>query len=196
MDGAHLHRRDITIGVPIGETAVSQGDLVGQWTENGRSYFHYVAGGRGMYPPAPILAARYQIKRDSVLLDHKIAIEIYYNPDQGNNLSHYMAAFKDGLRYYSSAYGPYPWHYYRQVEGSPYGPYEAPSSSAMVYSENNGWNAHFTDSAQTDFLYIDAARELAHQWWRFQVLPNNTVGDMVIPEGLPTYDAFVLAEKK
>ena len=37
---------------------------------------------------------------------------------------------------------------------------------------------------------------LAQQWWRFQVAPNNTVGSLVIPEGLSTYDALVMAEKR
>jgi hypothetical protein len=65
-----------------------------------------------------------------------------------------------------------------------------------VYAERIGWNAHFTDPNQFDFLYKNTAVHVAQQWWRFQVTPNNTVGSMVISEGLAGYDALVMQEKK
>ena len=193
---ASLHRMEVTVSVPGDQTAVSQGDLVGQWTANGRNYFHYVADRPGMYPPFVIAAARYAVKRDSVLSDHPVNIQIYYNPDQGYNLDHYMSAYKDGVAYYSTAYGPYPFRSIRQVQGTNYGPWEATTTAMNVYHEANGWNAHFTDPNQRDFLYIETSLALAQQWWRYQVAPNNTVGSLVISEGLSNYDALVMAEKK
>jgi ABC-2 type transport system permease protein len=193
---AHLHRMDLTVSVPDDETAICEGELIGKWTANGRHYFHYLADRPGMYPPFIITAARYSVKRDSILLDHPVGIEIYYNPDQAYNLDRYLAAIKDGLRYYSRAYGSYPYRVFRQAEVQEYGPREAALTSLSLYKESNGWNAHFTNPNQRDFLFIDAERALAQQWWRFQVAPNNTMGSLVVSEGLANYDAFVMAARK
>src|SRR5450432_4906834 len=69
-------------------------------------------------------------------------------------------------------------------------------TTLSTYKEPNSWNADFTDPGQFDYLYFNTMRMLAQQWWRFQVAPNNTVGSLVIPEGLSTYDALVMEEKK
>ena len=190
------HRMEVTVSVPGDQTAVSHGDLVGHWTANGRNYFHYVADRPGMYPPFVVTAARYVERRDSVLLDHPIAIEIYYNPAQGANVDRYIEAYKDGLNYYSQAYGSYPYRSIRQAETSNYGPWQASTTAMNFYAETNGWNAHFTDPGQYDYLHFDVTRALAQQWWRYQVAPNNTVGSLVLSEGLATYDALVMNEKK
>jgi ABC-type transport system involved in multi-copper enzyme maturation permease subunit len=194
--GANLHRMEVTVSVPGDQTAVSHGDLVGQWTSNGRHYFHYGADRPGMYPPFVVVAARYMEKRDSVLLDHPVAIETYYNPAQGTNLDRFIKAYKDGLVYYSQAYGSYPYRSIRQAEISNYGPREASTTAMNLYSEMNGWNAHFTDPNQYDYLHFEVTRALAQQWWRYQVAPNNTVGSLVLSEGLAAYDALVMNEKK
>ncbi len=194
--GANLHRMEVTVSVPGDQTAVCQGDLAGRWTANGRNYFHYVADRPGMYPPFVVAAARYAERRDTVLTDHPVAIGIYYNPEQGANLDRYMKAYKDGLNYYSHAYGGYPYRSIRQAEVSDYGPREAPTTAMNIYAEANGWNAHFTDPDQRDYLYFDVTRALAQQWWRYQVAPNNTVGSLVLSEGLASYDALVMAEKE
>ena len=78
-----LHRMEVTVSMPDDQTAVGQGDLVGQWKANGRNYFHYVLDRPGMYPPFAILSARFADKRDSVLLDHPVNMDIYYHPAQG-----------------------------------------------------------------------------------------------------------------
>ncbi len=200
---AGLHRMEMTVSVSGDQTAVSQGDLVGKWTANGRHYFHYVSDRPVMYPPFVVAAARYAERRDSVpldhpsvLTDHPIAVEIYYDPAQGANLDRYMKAYKDGLTYYSSAYGSYPYPTMRQVETSNYGPREVATTSMNLFAENNGWNAHFTDPEQYDYLHFDVTRALAQQWWRYQVAPNNTVGSLVLSEGLASYDALMMNEKK
>jgi hypothetical protein len=193
---ASLHRMEVIVSVPEDQTAVGQGDLIARWTVNGRNYFHYAAASPGMYPPFAILAARYSEKKDSVLLDHPVAIDIYYNPDQAYNLDRYMSAYKEGLRYFSNVYGPYPYRYFRQVEAPSNEPGEAPVTSMNIYNERTGWNLHFTDPDQVDVLYINASRALAQQWWRYQVGPNNTAGSMVVSAGLAEYDAFVMAARK
>ncbi|MBS1528527.1 MAG: hypothetical protein JST19_22970, partial [Bacteroidetes bacterium] len=82
------------------------------------------------------------------------------------------------------------------VETPPYDPRKGSTSTMDTYAEYNGWNAHFTNPDQFDYVYSNTIRALAQQWWRFQVAPNSTVGSLVIPEGLANYDGLVMNEKK
>ncbi|MGZ3776694.1 MAG: hypothetical protein ACXVI9_03645 [Mucilaginibacter sp.] len=193
---ADLLNLDVTVSTDGDQIAISHGDLVKQWKQNGRNYFHYVQNKPGMYVPFGILSARYADKKDSVMLDHKVAIDIFYHPGHGMNLDHYMEGYKAGLKYYSSVYGPYPFNNIRLVETSNYGPRDASTSTMDTYAEYNTWHAHFTNPNQFDYLYYATTRNVAQQWWRFQVSPNSTVGSLVIPEGLASYDALVMAEQK
>ena len=193
---ADLLKVDLTVSTVAGQTVVTHGDLVKQWTENGRNYFHYVQDKPGMYIPFGILSAKYADAKDSVMLDHKVNIDIYYHPDHKANIGRFMSGYKDALRYFSSVYGSYPFKSIRLAETSIYGPGDASTTTMDTYAEYNSWNAHFTNPNQFDYLYFNTARNAAQQWWRFQVAPNSTVGSLVIPEGISNYAALVMAERK
>ena len=193
---ADLMDFDVVISTSGDQTAISSGDLKEQWKKNGRNYFHYVKNQPGLYNPYGIISARYAVKKDSVQLDHPVNINIYYDPEHSANINRYMQAYKDGLPYYSAAYGSYPSGNISLAETSEYGPWETSMTTVGTQKEPNSWDADFTRPDQFDYLYFNTTRLLAQQWWRFQVAPNNTVGSLFIPEGLSTYDALVMAEKR
>ncbi|MGZ3874056.1 MAG: hypothetical protein ACXVJD_14135, partial [Mucilaginibacter sp.] len=193
---ANLLKLDVTVSTAGDQTAVTHGELVKQWKANGRNYFHYVQDRPGMYIPFGIVSARYADTRDSVMLDHRVQIDIFHHPGHNANTGRFIAAYKAGLKYFSSAYGAYPFKNIRLAETSVYGPGDASTTNLDTYAEYNSWNANFTEPNQFDYLYFSTARNLAQQWWRFQVAPNNTVGSLVIPEGSSNYDALVMAEQK
>ncbi len=193
---AHLMTVDMTVSTSGDQVAVGQGALVGQWKEGGRNYFHYVLDHPGSYPPIAVLSARYAVAVDSIQLDHKIYIKIYYHPAHGTNVPRFIAGYKEALRYYSQAYGSYPYNSMSLAEASPYVWQQGSMATLNTLPENFGWNAHFTNPDQFDYCYFVVARMSAQQWWRFQVAPNETVGSMVIPEGLAFYDALVMTEHK
>ncbi len=193
--GSDLISMDITVSTSGDQTAIAPGELQKQWQQNGRNYFHYVQTQPGLYAPTGILSSRFAVLHDSVQLDHKVNINIYYHPKHNANIQRFVAGYKDGLRYFSSAYGSYPFKDIRLAETSNYFP-EGSFTTLDTYPENDAWNANFTDPDQFDYCYFNTVRQLAQQWWRFQVAPNNTVGSLVISEGLSTYSALVMAEKK
>ena len=193
---SNLFSLDVTVSTSAGQTAIAPGELQKQWQQNGRNYYHYVQTQPGMYAPFAIVSAKFSALHDSVQLDHKVNVDIYYHPAHNANIKRLMAAYKDGLRYYSTAFGPYPFKDIRLAETSVYGPHDASLGSMDTYAEYYAWNADFKDPNQFDFCYFNTTRELAQQWWRYQVAPNSTVGSLVIPEGLATYSALVMAEKK
>ncbi len=187
---------DITVSTSGDQTAIAPGELEKQWKQNGRNYFHYVQTKPDMYVPVGVLSAKYAVLHDSVQLDHPVNIDIYYHPDHNANINRFRAAYNDGLQYFSSIYGAFPFKDMRLVEGSVYSPHDASLTTMNSYAEYYAWNADFTNPNQFDYCYFNTTRLLAQQWWRFQVAPNNTVGSLVIPEGLATYSALVMAEKK
>ncbi|HEY6082938.1 MAG TPA: hypothetical protein VIU45_05730, partial [Chitinophagaceae bacterium] len=187
---------DITVSTAGDQTAIAPGELEKQWKQNGRNYFHYMQNRPGMYVPVAILSARYAILKDSVQAGHPVYIHIYYHPGHSADIQRFMAAYKDGLHYFSSMYGDYPFKDIRLAETSVYAPREASLTTLDANAEYFGWNADFNDPGQFDYCYFTITRDLAQQWWRYQVAPNNTVGSLVISEGLATYSALVMAEKK
>jgi ABC-2 type transport system permease protein len=197
-NSAMLFKLDLTVSTSSDQTAVAPGELQKQWKANGRNYFHFVQEKPGMYPPFGILSAKYAVLHNVVKLDSDKAVNvnIYYHPEHKANINRFMAAFQDGLSYYSAIYGSYPFKDMSLAETSVYSPRVSSTTSLDTYGEKLGWNADFQNRDQFDFCYYMATQQLAQQWWRFQVAPNNTVGSLVIPEGLAKYDSYVMAEKR
>jgi ABC-type transport system involved in multi-copper enzyme maturation permease subunit len=187
---------DLTISTSADQTITSLGELQKQWRQNGRNYFHFIQNQPGMYVPIAAVGAKYAVARDSIQLDHKVNISIYYHPEHNANIGRFTAAYKDGLNYFNSVYGPYPFKDIRLAETSIYGPREGSFTTFDTYAEYHTWNANFNDPNQVDYCYLKTVQQLAQQWWRFQVAPNNTVGSLVIPEGLSVYSSLVMAERK
>lgn len=191
-----LVKVDITVSTDGDQTAIVPGRLTKQWKQGNRNYFHYVQDSPGMYPPLAILSAKYTLANDSIQLNKNIPINVYYHQVHGANVQRFINGYKDGLRYYTAAFGEYPFNEIRLAETPVYGPRTASMTTMDSYAEQYSWNANFTDSNEFDYCYFNATRELAQQWWRFQVAPNSTVGSLVIPEGIANYCALMLAEKK
>jgi ABC-2 type transport system permease protein len=191
-----LFSYDLTVSTDPDQTAVAPGELQKQWQQDGRNYFHYAQTGPGLYAPLGILSAKYVVMHDNMQVPHPVNINIYYHPSHNENINRFMTAYKEGLNYFNSIYGDYPFKDIRLAETSVYSPRTGSLTTLDTYAEYYSWNAHFTDPNQFDYCYFNATRELAQQWWRFQVAPNNTVGSLVIPEGLATYSALVMAENK
>ena len=191
-----LLKLDITVSTSADQTALAPGTLVKQWKQNGRNYFHYTQTDPGLYMPISILSARYAVLQDTVQMYHPVEIAIYYHLQHAANIIRFMAAYKDGLHYFSQAYGDYPFKAIRLAETNVYQNKITSLATLDAYTEDFAWNAHFSDPNQFDYTYFRTARTLAQQWWRFQVSPNNTVGSLIIPEGLATYSALALTEKE
>lgn len=204
---------DITVSTTGDQTALAPGTLVKQWKKDGRNYFHYVQvkddpqDKQVTYWPFAMLSARYAVWKDTVQLEKEdssgrlgpekrpVVIEIWYDPAHGANVPYLAAACKEGLRFYSRIFGRYPQKQYRLIEGSVYGPWNLSFPNTTIFSERFYWNADLREQGKFDYGYYTAAEQLARQWWGFQVAPNNTVGSLVLSEGLAKYAAMLMEKK-
>ncbi|HMH24374.1 MAG TPA: hypothetical protein VK563_21480 [Puia sp.] len=193
-----LYSLDIIVSTSGDQTVVAPGALKKEWKENGRNYYQYVQERPGMYGHFAMLSARYAVLSDSVRTEdgRTIPIKIFYHPAHSANLDRFLTACKEGLINYSRWYGPYPFERLSIVETSAYGPSALSGPGLILYSENFGWNANFTDPGQWDFCYAETAARTGGQWWGQQVAPNGTVGSGVVGDGLAEYSSLKLAEIK
>jgi ABC-2 type transport system permease protein len=187
---------EATISTSGDQLAVVPGTLERSWVENGRNYFHYVLDSPKNYFAFPMLSARYRILRDSIALadGKRVGIDLYYHPEHEANLKRFLDGCKDGLRYYSGAFGDYPFKEVRLLETVTGWRNSFPNG--ITFGENNGWTTWFTGPDQFDFCYFNTSFQLAQQWWAFQVAPNHTLGSNDISEGLAMYGALMVYEKK
>ncbi|PSL31038.1 ABC transporter permease/M1 family aminopeptidase [Chitinophaga ginsengisoli] len=193
---AYLFNLDITVSTDSDQTAIAPGQLQKQWHRHGRTYFHYCQSNPGTYMPFTIISARYAILHDTAMLNHPVDIAIYYLSQHNTNIHRFLAAYKDGLHYFSKTFGRYPFGVIRLTETSIYQSKMTSFTTLTGYNEDFGWNAGFNNPNQFDYCYFTTARALAQQWWRFQVAPNNTLGSLIISQGLSAYSALMLVEKK
>lgn len=190
---------DITVSTAANQTAIAPGNLVKQWKANGRNYYNYAYNKQGLLTGMGIASAEYAVLKDSVTLTNgtQTGIEIYYNPAHNANLQRFAAAYKDGLKYFTDAYGPYPFKKITLAESSNYASTLTSAAGLDIYSERFGWNANFGhDPNQWDYCYFITAQQLAKKWWGSQVAPSHTRGAQIISDGLPKYAALVMMEKK
>ncbi|MGF1560528.1 MAG: ABC transporter permease/M1 family aminopeptidase [Flavobacteriaceae bacterium] len=188
---------EATLSTTADQIAIAPGYLQKEWLEGDRRYFHYVQD-----TPIDnffnIVSARYEVKTDQVTLPNgeKVNLELFYHPHHDYNLDRFMAAYKDGLDYFSKSYSNFQFRQMRLMEFPRYAGFAQSFPNTVPFSESFGWLADFKDPNDFDYTYYITAHELAHQWWGHQVVPNRTRGSNLISEALAEYSALILTENK
>jgi ABC-2 type transport system permease protein len=191
---ADLIDYDLTVSTNADQTIQASGRVERAWTENGRHYCHFRQQAPGLYPPALITSARYARWTDTVqLYNGKIVqMEIDYHPVHNMNIRHFQNALRDGLRYYSLAFGPYPFDRITVVEASSYLQGDRSTPGMIVIPEHYGWVADLRQPEKFDYPYYTVANQLAAQWFDHSVKPNATLAAQIISSGIPHYAALAL----
>lgn len=196
---AGLVSTDITIDVPAGFYAIAPGHLQKQRTSGGRQNFQYVQEGQGAYMPYAIIAARYSLLRDTVMLPNgpPLPTLIAYHPLNDRNIVHFNSALKDGVHYYSTIFGAYPFPSLSLVETPSYGPGYVSLNGVIGMSEpNTGWIADLRKSSGADYPCYNVVHQLARQWWGHEVIGNRTDGALIWGEAIAEYAALRFMERK
>ncbi|SDD97609.1 hypothetical protein SAMN05216464_103216 [Mucilaginibacter pineti] len=197
-DDADLVNYDITVSTVGDQLAVAPGCLQKAWKKDGRNYYHYIQDKPKVDLFFDIVSARYLTKFDSVTMfnGQKVKLELYFHHAHQFNLDRFMAAYKDGIDYYSRSYGPFQFKQMRLLEYPKYRTFAQSFPNTVSYEEGFGWITDFRDPKKFDYAYFVTAHELAHQWWGHQVVPNRTRGSNLISEALAEYTALILTQRK
>ncbi len=186
------------ISTELDQVAIAPGDLVRQWVDLDRNYFHYKTS-TPIVNLLPFLSGRYEVARERW---NEVDIEVYYHPDHAFNIDRFLQTTKISLEYLTQSLGPYPHGQLRIVEVPSYHDKVAfafaqtvPFSESWVFAADLEHADLGADGTDLDWLTGILAHEVAHQWWNHQVVPGNVQGATLIAESLSQYAAMVILEK-
>ncbi|MEU1184630.1 M1 family metallopeptidase [Streptomyces sp. NPDC005820] len=170
---------DITITVPKGRTAVSNGVLLGQSTRNGKTTFRW----RQKEPMAAYLATatvgKFQVKQYTT----RDGVKVYdaVDPREANAAAPVLKKLPSVLEWESGLFGPYPYRAAGSiVDHAPNVGYALETQSRPVY-----------DSAPSLSTLV---HESAHQWFGDSV-SLTTWKDIWLNEGFATYAEWLYSEQ-
>lgn len=195
---ADLVAYDLTVSTSAGQTVAASGRLDREWSENDRHYYHFVQNDPGLYPPAAILSSRFAKFTDTIQLDNGrvVRLEIDYHPAHSSNLEHFQRAMKEGMRYFSHAFGAYPFDRIILAESPAYSRPVMSTPGVIYINEREGWNADLHSPESWDYIYYVMAQQMAHQWWVNTLVPNNTLASRTIDAGISDYSALALLARQ
>ena len=168
---------EMIIGTSESQTALVPGELLEQWTENERNYFHYK-----MKIPIidfySIVSAEYEIKKDQWIsqkdsMTTPIDLEIYYHKGHDYNLDRMLSSMKASLNYYTKNFSPYQYEHLRIMEFPRYAQFAQSFPGTIPFSESIGFVLDIDDENDVDMAFYVTAHEIAHQWFGMQVEAAN-----------------------
>lgn len=190
---------EMSIGTEINQTAIAPGDLIKQWEENNRSYYHYK-----MRQPIinfyAIVSARYEVKKDTWIsksdaTSKQVALEIYYHKGHDYNIDRMMKSMKVSLDYFSTNFSPYQYEQLRIMEFPRYAEFAQSFPGTVPFSEAIGFVLDIDDEKDVDMAFYVTAHELAHQWFGMQVEAANVQGRLMLLETLSQYAATMVLKQ-
>ncbi|MEL7424834.1 MAG: M1 family aminopeptidase, partial [Bacteroidota bacterium] len=186
---------DITIGTSKDQMAVTSGQIIKQWKEDDRNYFHYKTEGLiiNFYS---IVSAEYQVRRDSWESDNglneEVDLAIYYHQGHAYNIDRMMDGIKASLSYYSEHFSRYQYQQLSIMEFPRYASFAQSFPGAIPFSESLGFVLDIDDETDVDMAFYVTAHEVAHQWFGMQVEGANVQGRNFILETLSQYGALMV----
>jgi hypothetical protein len=190
---------EMIMGTEIDQTAIAPGNLIRQWTENNRSYYHYK-----MKQPIlnfyAMISARYELKKDkwiskSDAISKQVVLEIYYHKGHDYNIDRMMRSMKLSLDYYSTHFSLYQYEQLRIMEFPRYAQFAQSFPGTVPFSESIGFVLDIDDETDVDMAFYVTAHEIAHQWFGMQVAAADVKGRHLILETLSQYAAMMVLKE-
>ncbi len=173
------------------QIALSPGELINEWVEGERRYFHYKTQDKILKYFA-CLSARYHVKKDRW---QDTGIEIYYHPGHEYNIDMMIKGVKKSLEYFTKNFSPYQYQTVKIVEFPRYELYAEAFPNLIPFSEGYGFIAKFDDS-KVEYVFRVTAHEVGHQWWAHQVIGAYVEGQFILTETMAQYSALMVIKKE
>ncbi len=185
-------RMESVISVPEGQHAITQGALLKQWQQQGRSFFHYKTS-----QPLRAISAFVVVPWQAQQLWHgKVLLEIYA-PEQNASTELTMQAMQQTLSWFEQQISPYRGDVLRLVSMPELDSGGTGYALPQLVLINHKVGVRATAAANAGFsqVYRRAVHEVAHQWFGHD-LGNGVPGDgAFLVESLAKYVELVLIEQ-
>lgn len=173
------------------QTVITIGNLIKNWTENDRGYFHYKSQSKIPYMFA-FSSAEYQKELRTC---NDVALEIYYHQGHGYNVDRLLNGSEDALRVFEEKFGNYQYDILRFVEIPHYIGAATAYPTTVFATSDFGFLLDVRDSTRLDYISMLPAHEIAHQWWPGQVEPIYQPGYKFLTESMAQFaEVLVLRE--
>ena len=191
---------EIILSTEAPQTALTSGDLIAEWTTDGRNYFHFKTD-QQIISFYPVVSARYEVMREvhtpaGNLPNAPVDLEIYYQQGHEYNLGRMMESMRNSLDYYSTNFSAYQYKHLRIVEFPRYNSFAQSLPGIIPFSESLGFIMNIDDEEDVDMVFYITAHEVAHQWWGMQLEASNVQGQLMILETLAQYSAIMVLNEK
>jgi ABC-2 type transport system permease protein len=173
------------------QIALCPGELINEWTEGNRRFFHYKTQ-RRILKYFAFLSARYQVKKDRW---KDVDIAIFYHPDHDYNIDMMIKGVKRSLDYFTANFSPYHYKTVKIVEFPRYALYAEAFPNLIPFSEGYGFIAKFDDT-KVEYVFRVTAHEVGHQWWAHQVIGAYVEGQFILTETMAQYSALMVIKKE
>ena len=179
-----------TISTDADQVAVAPGELVSQWSQDGRAYFRYETA--RPLPYYAVLSGRWAEARDRW---GSVDIVVYYHPTHGEHVGRMLQAVRETLEYGTSRFGPFPFSRVAILEmPRTLGGAAASLPGVILYGEDAGFTSRIREG-DIDIPFYITAHEVGHHWWGFQLVPADARGSGVLREALPQYTALMVMKR-
>jgi hypothetical protein len=173
------------------QIALSSGELIKEWTEGDRNYFHYKTRDR-ILKYFSFISGRYRVKKDRW---KDVGIEIYYHPDHEYNIGLMIKGVQKSLDYFTANFSPYQYKTVKIVEFPRYALHAEAFPNLIPFSEGYGFIAKFDDT-KVEYVFRVTAHEVGHQWWAHQVIGAWAEGQFILTETMAQYSALMVIKNE
>jgi ABC-2 type transport system permease protein len=175
------------------QKVVSNGNLMRQWSEEGRNYFHYKSEGL-MHSELVFASSEYELANDQY---QGIQIGVYHDKKHHQNTQRMIKGVKRSLDYCTNNFCPFPYRFVRIAEIPKYVEFGARSQPTLfTWQEEAGFISNLEDPQEIDMVFAICTHEMAHQWWAYIVKPAYTEGSEMLTETISQYVETMCLEKE
>ncbi len=188
-----LIQYEAVVSTSRSQTVVTNGDRVGQWTENDRNYFHYKSEGL-MDNELVFASSDYETAKDEY---EGVKVEVYHDKKHPHNAQRMIKGVKRSFDYCTKNFCPFPYGFIRIAEIPNYVHYGARSQPTLfTWKENAGFISNLEDPEEIDMVFGICTHEMAHQWWGYIVKPAYAEGAEILTEAMAQYVEVMCLEKE
>jgi len=174
------------------QIALGSGELLKQWTDGNRSFFHYKSEGLIM-PAMAYFSADYQVRKDTL---NDIVIEQYFHNKHDYNVERIAESTKQTLEYCIDNFGSYPFKHVRIAEIPGHWNFGGFAHAGTIsMTEDRLYFVDLRDPEDFDLVAKRTIHEVAHQWFGHILAPKIVSGASMFLEGFAKYSEAVVMEK-
>ncbi len=188
LNAANNINFEAVLSTAAGYHATTSGELINQWSENGRAHFHYKSKAPIENQYAIITGKLNEQVHYLTQGTDSIQLSLLYHPAHTHNLGHITRAMNASFTNFQHSFSPYQYDRMTIMEVPRLHDFAMSVPNTIAFSEAMGFMTK-PESGGLNVPFYITAHEIAHQWWGDQIRGAIVKGEDMITETLAQYGA-------